>query len=85
MFVNGVVIEGVEFDRYSASGSTLSMDEAVLEIIGSLATGNVVAVLTASLDCLMTIKELCYLTHTAVRVLVVISTYMIAVNLQMVM
>ena len=36
----GFVMEGFEFDGYSASGSTLSMDEAVLEIIGSLATGN---------------------------------------------
>ena len=46
----GFVIEDFEFDRYSASGSTLSMDEAVLEIIASLATGNEVAVLTATLD-----------------------------------
>ncbi len=46
----GFVIEGFEFDRYSASGSTLSMDEAVLEIIGAFATGNEVAVLKAILD-----------------------------------
>ena len=46
----GFVIEDFEFDRYSASESTFSMDEAVLEIIGSLATGNEVAVLTSTLD-----------------------------------
>ena len=32
----GFVIEGFEFDVYVSSGSSLSMDQAVLEIIGSL-------------------------------------------------
>ena len=53
----GFVIEGFEFDRYTASGSTLSMDEAVLEIIGALATGNEVAVLTATLDAMRNLSN----------------------------
>ena len=53
----GFVIEGFEFDRYTASGSTLSMDEAVLEIIGALTTGNEVAVLTATLDAMRNLSN----------------------------
>ena len=46
----GFVIEGFEFDVYQSSGSSLTMDEAVLEIIGSSATGNDLSVLKAALD-----------------------------------
>ena len=46
----GFVIEDFEFDMYSPSESYLSLDTAVLDIIGSLAIGNEIRALTVTLD-----------------------------------
>ena len=53
----GFVIEVFEFDVYESSGSSLSMDQDVLEIIGSLATGNDLAVLKATLDAMRKLSK----------------------------
>ena len=46
----GFVIESFEFNAYVSSGPSLSIDQAVLEIIGSMAASNDLAVLQAALD-----------------------------------
>ncbi len=48
----GWVVGGFGFQRYEASGTSVRMDKAALEIIKAAATGNELAILTAALDAL---------------------------------
>ena len=84
----GFVIESFEFDVYVSSGPSLSLHQAVLEIIGALATRNDLAVLEAALDAMSKLsyddEKIVYLTQKAVTNLVVISKYFFAVKLLMV-
>jgi hypothetical protein len=49
----GWVIQGMKFQRHEASGSTVKMDQVVLEILGTLAVGGpAVALVTSALNAL---------------------------------
>ncbi len=48
----GWVVEKFEFTRYNAVGTTFTVEQVVLEIVGALLTGNQLAIVTATLNAL---------------------------------
>lgn len=53
----GFVIESFSFQKYQASGSTLSMDKVVLEILAAIATGGESLVITETLNALRGLSD----------------------------
>lgn len=53
----GFVIESFSFQKYQASGGTLSMDKVVLEILAAIATGGESLVITETLNALRGLSD----------------------------
>jgi hypothetical protein len=52
----GWVLQGFQFHRISASGSSFSMDEVVLDLIAGLASGDEIAAAQATMDALRALR-----------------------------
>jgi hypothetical protein len=53
----GWVVQAFEFEKYQASGSTFTVDQAVREILGAIATGDEMAVVNETLNALNALSD----------------------------
>lgn len=53
----GWVLQGFDFDKFNASGSTFSVDKVVLDIIAAIATGDEVAILDTTIKAMKSLSN----------------------------